>query len=131
MLMAILVTFLAWRAVRRSNERARAAMEERLAPRTYTLDAHEDATGHGFVIRNADGSELHPLSLEWEKHGLKAVSVAGAAVAGEELEAQELEDVAARAQVDVPDVGSAVVLWVGASDTTVLLIHRDVGMEDG
>lgn len=76
MLLAIAVTYLAWRRVRRANEldRARtAALEE--ARWTYRLEPDSNAHGRGYVVKTAHGAELDRDTLSWSTHGIEVVVV--------------------------------------------------------
>jgi hypothetical protein len=76
LLLAIALTWLAWRAARRQTERAvllRALEQERSS---CTLEAVESARGRGFVVVAGDGSRSDGAGLRWDEHGVEIVDVA-------------------------------------------------------
>lgn len=76
LLLAIAVTWFAWRRTRRANElaRARAAMLEG-ARWNYRLESARDDGGRGYVVTAPDGTTFPPDALSWTIHGLEVVAI--------------------------------------------------------
>jgi hypothetical protein len=75
LLVALALTYLAWRAAREQTaraHRARAAEQER---NSCTLEAVETADGRGFIVVRPDGSRSDGADLSWTDHGLEVVDV--------------------------------------------------------
>jgi hypothetical protein len=75
LLLALVLTWLAWRAARRRNQllaAQRAAEQDR---HSHTLDAREADDGRGFDVVDAEGRHLDPDALDWREHGLLATDV--------------------------------------------------------
>jgi hypothetical protein len=77
LIVALVLVFLAWRATVRRNRLVAAAREAQQEPNCYSLDAREGDSGRGFVVLDAEGSEVAGSTLSLEEHGLQVVEVRG------------------------------------------------------
>jgi hypothetical protein len=76
LLIALVVTFLAWRGVRRRDELARARAEAETPPRwNYRLAPHRDGDGRGYRLVDDDGAPLRRVDWRWGDDGLDVVAV--------------------------------------------------------
>jgi hypothetical protein len=83
LLLALALTWLAWRAARRQGVAARAAREEALEGATSTLEPVEAADGRGFVVVLSSGQRSDRLDMSWEQHGVQIARVVDFQAAGE------------------------------------------------
>lgn len=74
-LVAIIVTYLMWRRVRRENQRLRAANETLLEQRTYNLEPASDDGGSGYHVHDGAGRRVDASALQWERDGLAVVTL--------------------------------------------------------
>ncbi|CAN5820392.1 hypothetical protein BH23GEM9_BH23GEM9_15820 [soil metagenome] len=126
LLLALALTYAAWRAARRQAQAARAAREVELERGSCTLEPAESGDGRGFIVVLSSGErsgvtdisrELHADTirsdatvLNWERHGVEVVPVAEFRAAGE---AGTTGAFAAGSDVElIPDNdGSAIEVW--------------------
>jgi hypothetical protein len=77
LLLAIAVTYFAWRRARRQSELARASAPPLEPARwTYRLEPRRD-DGGGYVIVSADGTHLPDDAITWDVHGLDVIRIPG------------------------------------------------------
>jgi hypothetical protein len=77
LLLAIAVTYFAWRRARRQSELARTATPPLEPARwTYRLEPHHDG-GSGYTIVSAEGTRLPDDAITWDVHGLDVVRIPG------------------------------------------------------
>jgi hypothetical protein len=85
LLLAIAVTWLAWRRARRQAELERARAAALAEPRwQYCLvpAGGEAGVGPGYRVETPDGQHIPDERLQWERHGLEVVSIGGATMEG-------------------------------------------------
>lgn len=75
LLLALVLTWLAWLAARRQVARQLAAREEVTARRSCVLEAVEDDGGRGFLVTTGDGVRSDSGRLDWDAHGLRLLDV--------------------------------------------------------
>ncbi|HSJ07333.1 MAG TPA: hypothetical protein VK936_11540, partial [Longimicrobiales bacterium] len=82
LLLAIAVTYFAWRRARRQSELARAATPP-LEPARWTYRLEPDGDdGHGYVIVSEDGTRLPDDGITWDVHGLDVIHIGGGEIDG-------------------------------------------------
>jgi hypothetical protein len=74
-LLALVLTWLAWLAARRQVTRQQAAREAAAERSSCVLEPVEDARGRGFVAITGDGVRSDSGELDWDRHGLCVLDV--------------------------------------------------------
>jgi type II secretory pathway pseudopilin PulG len=124
LLLAIAVTYLAWRRARRVNQLAsvRAAALEG-ARWMYRLEYVRHDDGRGYVVTTEDGAELDRATLSWITHGLEIIIVDEAAADAGAL-ADEAFDPGSGIRLTTGDGagGDAVAVWDDVSSLRLVVL---------